>query len=434
MSAHLITLQDYDVGIRSEADLVGRSPGFANIATGKPVFGEAARQLFRLHPRESFNQFWAQLSLDPLPVKNKFFRHTADLAHGHLRSLADPARLQEDTVIAVPPNYTRNQLSVLLGITRACEIPVHGLVDMALLHAMASDSGADHVIIIDLQLHQAVLTTFRRVDGQMQRERVLQVPASGLLALQDAWTNLIADEFIRQTRFDPKHNAEIEQYLYNSLDGWLAQSAAKGELLIDLDHKGSVHQARLTHEAFQRRSQQVAERIRKELDTLRTPDSAVHLLRSQLQLPGLASRLPGLLPVDEDAVLETFLRKLPEIRRSPEQVQFITSLPLDAVSRPAAVAPRASHVLVGATAYALPEKRLVLGQPEHRAEGDRVLPWPAPQSGCLIIERQGREWHVRTEGLSGALHNGAALEANASLALGDELRAGEQVLRLIRVE
>src|SRR5690606_29791884 len=153
-----------------------------------------------------------------------------------------------------------------------------------------------------------------------------------------------------------------------------------------------------------------------------------------LQLPGLASRLPGLLPVEEDAVLETFLRKLPEIRRSPEQVQFITSLPLGTVSRPTPVAPRASHVLVGATAYALPEQRLVLGQPEHSTEGDRVLPWPSPQSGCLIIERQGREWRVRAEGLAEVLHNGATLQANASLALGDKLQAGEQHLRLIRVE
>src|SRR5690606_38367301 len=204
------------------------------------------------------------------------------------------------------------------------------------------------------------------------------------LALQDAWTNLIADEFIRQTRFDPKHNAEVEQYLYNRLEDWLAQSAARGELLIELDHKGSVHQALLTHEALQRRSQQVAERIRKELDTIRTPESAVHLLHSHLQLPGLASHLPGLQALHEDALLETFLRNLPQIRRTPEQLQFISSLPLEtAAARPAPAAPLATHLLLGAVAHALPEGRLSLGSLPDAKNTDRVLAWPQAMTGSL---------------------------------------------------
>ena len=56
---HLITLQDHDVRVLTPDDLLARSPGFAHIAGTDPVFGEAARQQARLHPRLSFNQFWA---------------------------------------------------------------------------------------------------------------------------------------------------------------------------------------------------------------------------------------------------------------------------------------------------------------------------------------------------------------------------------------
>ena len=435
MSPHLITLQDYDIGIRSDADLLASSPGFANIAKGVPIFGEDARQQARLHPRESFNQFWAQLSLDPLTVKNKYFRHSADLAHGHLRSLADSIALDRDTVIAVPAHYTRSQLSVLLGITRSCEIPVAGLVDLALLQAMASASQADHCIIIDLQLHQAILSSFRKINGAMQRERVVQVPATGLLALQDAWTNLIADEFIRQTRFDPKHNAEIEQYLYNQLDAWLAHSATNGDLLVDLDHKGSVHQARLTHEGFELRARNVYQRLTKELAQLQEEDSALFILASHLRLPGLLSQLPGLQAISEDRVQDSFLRNIEHIRRDPAQLQFISSLPL-AASKQAPVTPPAeppSHVLVGHKALALPLGKLVLGSNTTQPEA-RTLTFAAAGAGALILERLVQELRVSTEQLDGVLHNGRALQQGSVLVPGDTLQVGASILHLIQVE
>lgn len=440
MSSTLITLQDHDVRVLTPDALLARSPGFAHTASATPVFGDAARQAARLHPRESFNQFWAQLSLDPLPMKNKHFRHSADLAHGHLLSLGEALPRGGDSVIAVPSHYTRNQLGVLLGILRSTEIKVSGLVDLALLQAMASDAGADSCIIVDLQLHQAVLTLFRRVDGEMQRERVVQVPQSGLLSLQDAWTNFIADEFIRQTRFDPKHNAEVEQYLYNQLDQWLATSAAQQELNIEIDHKGSLHQARIRHEGFGLRARPVFERIRKELDQLRTPDTAVQLLRSQLQLPGLTAVLSGVSALEDERMLDSFLEHDAQIRRTPEQLQFVTRLPLrrSSTGGPQTSAPLRlpTHLLLGTRAIALPLGKLLLGDAAAGADAARVLPLPGlPAGSAVVLQRTRSQVLLELQGIDRVQVNAADAGTGATLQLGDRIQAaGAAPLQLIEVE
>lgn len=439
MSSHLITLQDHDVRVLTPDDLLARSPGFAHIAGQDPVFGEAARQQARLHPRLSFNQFWAQLSLDPLPVKNKHFRHTADLAHGHLMSLGHALPRERNSVIAVPSHYTRSQLGVLLGILRSSNIPVDGLVDLALLQAMASDAQAENCVIVDLQLHQAVLTQFRRVDGQMQRERVMQVPAGGLLSLQDAWTNFIADEFIRQTRFDPKHNAEVEQYLYNQLDSWLAASHSQHELVIDLDHKGTLHQARIRPEGFAQRARPVYERIRKELDQLRTPDTSIHILRSQLLLPGLTSVLGGIGGLDDELLLDSFLQHGDRIRSNPEQLQFVTRLPLRQGSAQGSTAPAArqpTHVLAGSRAVPLPLGKLVFGSSSGN-DAARVLPLQGLAAGtALVLHRTRTQLLLELQGLDAVRVNDASAVTGTALQLGDRVDAGNgaALLQLIEVE
>jgi len=75
---NLLELHDSRVTLRSAQRVLAASPGFANVAGAEPLFGEAARQVARLHPRQNFHQFWQQLSLDPLAIKTKTFRHHAD--------------------------------------------------------------------------------------------------------------------------------------------------------------------------------------------------------------------------------------------------------------------------------------------------------------------------------------------------------------------
>lgn len=437
MSLHLIELHDHAISVRApDSSIVARSPGFANIAGGTPLFGEAARQRARLHPREHFTQFWSQLSLDPLPVKNRHFRHAADLAHGHLSALTQPLQMTGGAVIGAPGTYNRNQLAVLLGIVGACKFDAVGLVDLALLQAAAS--GADDCVIVDLQLHQAVLSRFRKVDGHLAREQVVAVPYAGLVALQEAWTGLITDEFILQSRFDPLHTAETDQYVYDRLDQWIAALLNEERVLLEINMKGTVHQAWLQRAQLEQRAQSVYARIAVELASLRGPDTALHVRANQIYLPGLAQALPGLIALDDEAAMSACLQHLDYIRRPPDKLQFIARLPLvdAAFSAPARqVLRRPTHVLFNHSALPLPAGRLTFGAAQQGAESARVVPLPDVADGSISLVRNARGLQLEMHTQAIVTCNGNAAQQGQALTLGDVLRVGNGTeLRLILVE
>jgi hypothetical protein len=439
---HLIELKDPGISVRTAGELLAQSPGFANIANKLPVFGEDARQMARLHPRQTFNQFWSQLSLDPLALKNNFFRHSADLAHSHLDQLTKSMVFEHGAIIAAPSNYNRAQLAVLLGIVKQCAFDAVGLVDLALLQASSTD--ADSCIIIDLQLHQCVLTSFRKIDGQLVRDRMIQVPASGLLALQDAWSNMITDEFIRQCRFDPHHNAETEQYVYNQLPQWIEQSQRQNELLVEINHRGTVYQAHLTRAQFDQRSRTILARIGKELEPLRTPDTALHTTASHMGLPGVTLHLPGLIALDDDSTMVACIRHLDDIRRPADNLHFITRLSLHTPSQatahtmiPALQNRLPTHVLFRHKALPLPTGRLVFGTPPAGLDAARIVPLPELTAGrAVALVRTARELLLEVYGPVPVLLDGNPVQHGQNVTLGNLLQLGPNgpALQLIMVE
>lgn len=436
MSAHLIELHDHAISVHTRDAVLARSPGFANIAGGNPVFGEAARLQARLHPREHFNQFWSQLSLDPLAVKNKYFRHTADLAHRHLATLTQPLQIAGDAVIAAPGSYNRTQLAVLLGIVKQCAFSATGLVDLSLLQAAGSP--ADDCIIVDLQLHQAMLSSFRKTDGHLVKERGVTVPFAGLLALHEAWTGLITDEFILQSRFDPLHTAETDQFVYDNLEQWIAASLTNDKVLLEINLKGAVHQARVARAQFEQRAETVFARIAKELAGLRGPATAVHIRASQLQLPGLVQSIPGLLALNDEVLMATCLQHLDYIRRPADKLQFITRLPLTGlVSAPPPQPRLPTHVLFNHKALPLPSGRLLFGSPPAGLDSIRVLPLAVASgfSGAAALVRTAHGVQLELHTKVPVFCNGVPALNGQPLVLGDTLQLGQgSELQLIVVE
>lgn len=436
MTPCLIELQDHNIRIRNEEAVLARSPGFANIVGPVPVFGEEARSQARQHPRHSFNQFWSQLSLDPLIIKNKFFRHAADLAYSHLDSLTKTLKLEQGAVLGVPSNYSRAQLSVLMGVVKQCAFDAVGLVDLALLQAAGSQ--AEECVIIDLQLHQAVLTSFRKAGGQLLKDRVVQIPFAGLLALQDAWVNMITDTFIRQSRFDPQRDAESEQFIANQLGNLIAASQSNNELLLEINLKGTIHQARMTRADFEQKSQTVFSRIKKELGELMTPGSTVHIAAAHLSLPGLSLALPGLVALDEDLAMVSCLQHLDHIKGSSESLQFVTRLPLEKSGSsimPVVPTRMPTHMVVQHKAITLPLGRLVIGAAPPALESARVLPFGADAfSGAIAVVRNSRGLQLELHTSSEVMHNGRPARGGEALALGDTLKLGANELQLITVE
>ena len=326
MSVHIIELNDRNVCLRNQDAILVQSPGFANIADKAPVFGEDARRVARLHPRQTFTQFWSQLSLDPLVNSNKHFRHQADLAFAHLNTIAQAHEIKDEIIFAVPSNYNRTQLSILLGLVKSCSFDAAGLVDIPLL-AVGNSGQPEHTVYLDIQLHQSVLTSFARADGKVVRNKVVQIPGTGLLALHDAWANMITDEFIKQSRFNPQHNAETEQYVYNQLETWLDRTMQDNEILLEINNKGSVYQARVNRGHFEQRTRNIITRIKTELDNLAGGDCALHVHEHHANLPGLGLYLDSISAVRDTLLMEKCLEHIAQIRGEPGNLNFVTSLP-----------------------------------------------------------------------------------------------------------
>ena len=444
---HIIELNDRNISLRNQTEVLVQSPGFANIVDKQVTFGDEARQIAKLHPRHTYNQFWSQLSLDPLVNSNNHFRHQADLAFAHLNEIASQHALKDEVIFAVPSNYNRNQLSILLGLVQSCEFDAVGLVDMPLLLAgkmagtiAGKDGATSPAVYLDIQLHQSVLTTFVPGDGNVTRDKVVQIPGTGLIALFDAWANMVTDEFIKQSRFDPQHNAETEQYVHNQLGLWLSQVKQDNEILMEINNKGSVYQARVNRGHFEQRVRNIFGRVKEELESLAGNNFSLYLPDNHAELPGLPLYLNNISRIADGQLLENCLQHMDHIRGEPGSMNFITTLPLSGQTRDKkSDLPDSgpSHILVNNRAYPLPTMLQFGPVNGNMPSGSSVIQVEAVGgSGDLKISLTDDGAQLDVQGVGKVQLNGSKVSARELLKLGDiiKLPGSDSLLQLIQVE
>ena len=360
-------------------------------------------------------------------------------------------------ILVLPGTYGDEQLGLLLGIARACGLPVAGLVDAAVA---ASPQGPDsHRLHLDLQLHRAVLTEL--VQGSELARREIRVAAGvGLATLQDAWVHRIAERFVRDTRFDPLHDARTEQTLYDALPSFLRDLQQQQRAELAIDARGKRHAIQLERRELIAATTEAFDMIAALVGQLAHAGRRTTLLLSHRAgaLPGLAERLSAIggvasTPLPDDAPLDGVLRHREMIRSEGPEFTYVTSLPLDETIRPlsgpepidstdtAAPDVRAgdppTHLLLDGRAYPIDERPLVLGVavPDHR-RGLLLSGTIAgiSRSHCSVYLRDGRAV-VEDHSRHGSFLNGRRVEGSAGLIAGDRLRVGAPgiELRLIRV-
>lgn len=249
MSLKVIELNDSALKVGDENGILLQSPGFALSQNRKLLLGEIAEQQARLHPANSYNKYWHELSLDPLSHGNGI-RHFADIAYAHLLHLAETAAIDGDVIFAVPGNFTRQQLAILLGLAKRCPFTTIGVVDSALAAAVALAKDQS-IIYADIQLHQVLLTKLIIRDQHLKVESVIQVPGVGSQNFMDLMMQLATSAFIQQSRFNPQHNAESEQQLYNTLPHWWRHSDEnQSSLILELKNNSAVHTVKMPQESL----------------------------------------------------------------------------------------------------------------------------------------------------------------------------------------
>ncbi len=246
MAAAIIELNDHELRIEKDAQIVARSPGCAIVRGTNIEVGETACKQAHLHPRDYHNRFWYRLDQASLRKSSRAARHHADLAFKHLEQLHKAAGTPPAVVFAIPGGFNDNQLALLLGIAEACKINTVALVDAAV--ASAADCVAPGTYRhIEMQLHRAVVTDLV-VDDHVTRGAAEIIDGAGFDSLYGRFVAFIADQFLAQSRFDPLHQANTEQLLFNELPNWLQLLHARREIRVHIDYRRARFEAKLSRD------------------------------------------------------------------------------------------------------------------------------------------------------------------------------------------
>ncbi len=430
------------------SSLPAPSPGYALLDGKTLLTGAAAASRARLKPRFVHHRFWSEL--DTVPLGRPFPRGLtrADLAHAHLAQLWDVLEPRPDEVVlAVSGVHGAGQLGLMLGIARACGIPVAGIVDSAT--AVALHAGREgRLLHVDLHLHRAVVTELSRAD-EIVRYGVEAVEGVGLVSLHDRLARRVADGFVRETRFDPMHAGPTEQRLYDGLPHWMRRLREGEPCVVQFESGGSEYAIELTASELANPLEPLLGRLLETVARLLAGGGPATLLLPERAavLPGLENLLRELPNVEivelpETAAAAGALVALESIRAPGEELPFVTRLPVRPRDEPAGAMPASpdvcpTHVLIHGLARPIGERGLLIaaGLPAD-GEGVELLGMAEGISGvCCRISRRGPSVVLENRGESGPLLNGEHVEGSPLLAPGDRLRLGNPGIEveLIRV-
>jgi hypothetical protein len=413
----ILELNDADLTLYRDHTVLHRSPGVAIVLDDDVRFGEEALRLSRIHPRQANQHYFTRLNADPLPAPGARARNHADLVYLHLKAFKPLIDAEGgDVLLAVPGVLSPDQLGVLLGVLQEVGIRVIGFVDAAVA-ALSTCQVPDQAYHLDVMLQRAVVTTID-AGASISKAGAQEVPECGLNRLLEAWINVIADRFVRETRFDPLHAAATEQQLFNQIYDWIGAGAGTPELVVEIVHADHTRRVELGRGLLEEKADQ---RLRLVADVV--PSGArLFLSARSARLPGLRRTLEALqiqaTALPDGALAEGCLKNLAHIVPADGELRLVTRLPraqqTSSEAPPVTPAPvpndlpTPTHALRGHDAFAL--------------EGSRP-PLPLTRSGDQLM--LAAEHGVRL--------NGASLAEPSPLAQGDRVAVGEHEYLIIRV-
>ena len=447
LAAHI---NDAGISVLSADRILYREPGFALLEDDHLTTGLKAFQNARVKPRHIQSRFWSDLKTEPLPDRRFQNLSAADLVSQHLEQVWQSVSSSGDRlVVAVPAYMSSANLGLFLGIANELNVPVVGLVDAAVAATRREYKGAVPVHV-DLGLHVATLSRLAQT-GQAQLDRSAVIEASGMTALYDEWIRVIADAFVKQSRFDPLHTAETEQLLLDRLAGWLAAASSSDKVALDVEYRGISHAAELESLDLISAAAPVYQRIASQLRAIYRAEEtpAIQLSDRAARMPGLADMLGArvggeVFLLEPGATARGLVKRCRDMQRGDGGVTLIRHLPWDQTAveirqtETPTAAGQPTHLLFDNTAYTIDGRPLSLGsQP---APGERWIDLQGDMPGvsrrhCTLV-LQKSQCVVQDHSRYGTFLNGHKIDGSAVLQVGDLLRVGTPgyELRLIMTE
>ncbi len=216
----------------------------ASIAPGQLSFGEAALAHSRSHPQQFNNRYLYSLSPDPIAGDLRPAKNHADLIYHHLIHMGLP---NEPIGLCVGGHLTNQQLGLLLGIAQEAGLKIAGFIDAALAQSLSVPATGDFHVL-DIELHRMTLTHIAVAADHRDSTQTIGLDGLGTASIVDGWMNVIADEFVQKTRFDPLHAGNTEQQLYDQVNRWLTEigivdrrvNVSNGEASRDIEVSASL--------------------------------------------------------------------------------------------------------------------------------------------------------------------------------------------------
>jgi len=338
-------------------------------------------------------------------------------------------------------------------------------------------TGPQSIVYADLQLHQVLLTKVSVSDQQLRVESVIQVPGVGNQNFMDLMMQVATGLFIEQCRFNPQHNAESEQQLYNALPDWLQQNDEdKSSLLLQLNAgsngansttASAVHTAKMPRESLINSLNGYYKKINQQLSALVTVTSGdsdstneglnkrlnncqLLLSKSMASLPGFISSLNGhdnLRVLADDSINSACLDNPDQLVNGGGDIRRITSLPFDVVRAKAGTAAESKSVKLTANpTHALFNNRAI-ALDHLQIRNKTAINGQVPASRSIVlsladlpeqlgqIDRNGNDIFLDS-GEQEFLLNRQRVSGRQKLALGDSIRFadGAEEIRLIQVD
>ena len=236
MTTAVLDINDQLLLITTDLEQSYSECGFAQLSNKGITCGADAYAMHWQVPQSSFNDYWRRLNQLPLPHKQQWARHNADIAFAQLQQMLLAAGSPERVILSVPGSFSDSQLALLVGLLNATSSTLLGVIDSGLMAALSLKEDS---WVVELQLHQTVLSLvhFEHSDGQIKLVVDQQeiIPDLGILQIHNTVANHISDRFIKDYRYDPLHHSAGEQAIYTQMADWLSDIVIHNETLIVLN-------------------------------------------------------------------------------------------------------------------------------------------------------------------------------------------------------
>lgn len=216
-----LDINDWQLTLRQPHQPAQRFTGAAAQTPNGLIFDVDALARSRSHPQQFSNRYLSTIAADPVAGDLGLAKNHADLIYRHLLQLDLPA--SQPLVLAVSGQVSNTQLGLLLGICAEAQLTVKGFIDLALGQSLqiAADEGYH---VLDVEQHRMSLAEIQVRDDYRIQTRTTAMDGVGTASIVEGWMNVIADEFVQKTRFDPLHSGQTEQHLFDQVYPWLTQS------------------------------------------------------------------------------------------------------------------------------------------------------------------------------------------------------------------